>query len=211
MAVLVASIDGPDLAGKTTVATLTTYLLRKNNKNIKFRRTELPSNLVTGSLVDLLRNSADKISPEVFALAYSLDHLHHYQSFIKPIQELKEDCVIIQERSLLTLLIYQGLVGKVDLNWIRELNKFNKNIPNLTLILRINIDELLKRKKIMIKGFDEFEVKEHMEKQVKVYNSLPKDLIKAFNVEYVNAEEDALETAKRCAGRIQKIIDSKVK
>jgi thymidylate kinase len=102
-------------------------------------------------------------------------------------------------------------VGKVDLNWIKELNKFNKNIPDITLILKINLDELLKRKKIMVKGFDEFEVKEHIKKQVEVYNNLPKDLIKEFNVEYVDAEEDALETAKKCAGKIQKIIDSKLK
>jgi len=211
MAVFVVSIDGPDLAGKTTVATLVTYLLRKNNKNIKFRRTELPSNLVTGSFVDILRNSADKTSQEAFALAYSLDHLHHYQTFIEPVKNLKEDCVIIQERSLLSLFVYQGLVGKVDLDWIKQLNKFNKNIPDLTLILKINLDELLKRKKIMVKGFDEFEVEKHIENQVKAYNNLPKDLVKTFNVEYVNAEQDALETAKKCAGRIQKIIDSKFK
>jgi len=96
MAVFVVSIDGPDLAGKTTVATLVTYLLRKNNKNIKFRRTELPSNLVTGSFVDILRNSADKTSQEAFALAYSLDHRPHHQTFIDPLKKVKENCVRIQ-------------------------------------------------------------------------------------------------------------------
>lgn len=209
MAVFVVSIDGPDLVGKTTIATLTTHVLREKNKgkNIVFRRTELPSNLITGSFVDILRNSSDKVSQEVFSLAYSLDHLNHYENFIKPVLERKENYVVIQERSLLTLFVYQGLVGNIDLKWLRELNKFNKNIPNLTLILKINPEKLFNRKKLIVKGFDEFEVKEHLEKQVNIFYNLPKELVKEFNVEYIDVDDDALTTAKRCAERIQKEID----
>lgn len=111
----------------------------------------------------------------------------------------------MQERSLLTTYIYQSLIGKVNLNWLREINKFDKNIPNLTLILKVKEEELFKRKQVGNKEYDKFEVDEFLKKQIEVYYNLPEELKKEFNVVYVDANKNALEVAKEC----KKIIKEK--
>ena len=206
---LIVSIDGPEFCGKTTIANLLIEILRHRNKNKKiiFKRTELPSSSVTGYFTDILRNSNDAVSSKVFALLYALDHLNHFQQVIEPIKASKENFVIIQERSLLTSYVYQGLIGDVDFTWLKEINKFDKNIPDLSLILKVDINELLRRKGLENKNFDKFEVKEHLEKQIKTYYNLPADLVKQFHVEYIDTNDEPLTVAEKCAERIQKEID----
>jgi dTMP kinase len=213
MPTLVVCIDGTDFSGKTTISNLLLELLREKNKNrdIIIKKTVLPSDLITGSFTKILRNSADIISSKVFALAYALDHLHHYETVIKPLEEEGKNFVVIQERSLLTTYIYQGIVGDVDFNWLKEINKFDKNIPDLTLILKVELDELLKRKSLENKVFDKFEVKEHLERQIEAYSNIPEDLAKQFHVEYIDANEDPIDVASKCADRVQKEIDKKFK
>jgi len=207
MSVLVISIDGPDFCGKTTIANIVIEILRQKDKNITFRRTELPSNFITGAFTQILRSSADYVSGEIFALAYAADHLFHYNHSIKPFEDFKENYVIIQERSLLTTYIYQGILGKVDFSWLKEINKFNKNIPKLSLILKTPMEEIQKRISLDRRYFDKFESKDHLKKQVEVYYTLPKDLIKEFNIEYIDAKGDANVVAERCAQRIQKEVE----
>lgn len=204
MALFVVSIDGPDFCGKTTTANLLVELMKRKKNYIVFK-TRLPSDLITGSFSKILRNSRDKASPLVFALAFACDHLYHYEKFIKPLKEKSENIILIQERSLLSTYIYQSLIGNVELSWLREINKFDKNIPDLTLILKVNKEELIKRKKVSQRGYDEFETNEFLEKQIKVYYNLPKELQNEFNVVYVDANKDAFEVAKEC----MKIIEEK--
>ena len=209
MPALVISVDGPDFSGKSTIANLLVEALRKKNKDIIFKRTEVPSNLTTGFSIKVLRNSSDHVSSNVFALSYATDHLHHYETVIKPLKESKENFVIIQERSLLTTFIYQSLIGKTDLKWAREINKFDKNIPDLTLVFKISLNELLKRSQIEKRDFDKFETPEYLDKETKIIYNLPKDFVKEFNVEYLEAEGDPENTVERCVQRIQKEIDKK--
>lgn len=213
MSVFVISIDGPDFSGKTTIANLVIELLRQSNKgkNIQFRRTLVPSRFVTGAFTGILRNSVDKVPGEVFALAYAADHLFHFNHSIKPLEKHKDAFVIVQERSLLTTYIYQGLLGEVDFEWIKELNKFDKNIPKLTLILKLPFDEIKKRKSLDRRQFDKFEKDEHLKRQIETYYNLPSDLVKQFKVEYIDATGSAISVAERCAKRIQAEIDNFVK
>ncbi|MBI2084884.1 MAG: hypothetical protein HYT70_04735 [Candidatus Aenigmarchaeota archaeon] len=209
MPALVISIDGPDFSGKSTVSNLIVEILRNENKKIIFKRTQLPSNSSTGFFTRILANSADQVSSNVFSLAFAADHLHHYESVIKPLKESKDNFVVIQERSLLSTYIYQSLIGKSDLAWMRQINKFNKNVPDLTLILRVLGNEVHKRSQLGKKEFDRFETKEHLEEELKVYYNLPKDFANEFNVEYIDANDSPDEIATRCAKRIQKEIDKR--
>ncbi|MFH0711060.1 MAG: dTMP kinase [Candidatus Aenigmatarchaeota archaeon] len=208
MPALVFSIDGPDFTGKTTIANLLVEILRErfHDKDVLFKRTELPSSLVTGIFTKILRNSSDKVSSKSFALSYALDHLHHFENYIKPMKESKQKIVIIQERSLLSTWIYQGIVGDVDFEWLKEINKFDKNFPDLTLILKVDSKELLKRKSMENREFDKFEVEEHLKKIIDVYYNLPENLKKQFNVEYVEANDSPMSIAKRCTDVIEKKI-----
>ncbi|MCD6381455.1 MAG: hypothetical protein J7L43_00555, partial [Candidatus Aenigmarchaeota archaeon] len=108
MSLLVISIDGPDFSGKSTIANLVVEFLRRKNKgrDIIFKRTSVPSELITGSFTKILRNSKDKITAEEYALVYALDHLHHYINVIKPLEESDKKIVMILERSLLSTYIY---------------------------------------------------------------------------------------------------------
>ncbi len=213
MPALVISVDGPDFSGKSTLANLLIEFLRKNNKtrNVILKRTEVPSILSTGFFTKILRNSADDVSSNVFALAYATDHLHHYKTVIEPLKVSKDNFVVIQERSLLSTYIYQSLIGKTDPQWLREINKFDANIPDLSIILRLPSTEIIKRSQLEKRDSDKFETPEHLEQELKVYYNLPDDLVREFNVEYVDAEGDPEQVAKKCGILIQKLIDEKFK
>lgn len=207
MTVFVVSIDGPDFCGKTTIANIVTELLRKKYKNLKIKRTEVPTSFVTGAFTDILRSVKEEAKQEVFALVYAADHLFHYLNSIKPLEEMKENFLLIQERSLLTTYIYQGILGKVDFSWLDEINKYDKNLPILTLILKTPVQELKNRKSLSRRLFDAFEAADYLEKQAEIYYNLPENLTKKFNVEYVEASAEPLEVAEKCAEIIEKKID----
>lgn len=209
MPVFVVSLDGTDFSGKTTIANLVVELLRQMNKgrHIQFKRTEVPSRFITGSFTSILRSSQDNVPSEVFALAYAADHLFHYHHTIKPLERHMDRFVIVQERSLLTTYVYQALIGNVDLEWLKEINKFDQNIPRLTLVLKVPFDELLKRKSMDRRQYDQFEREDHLRKQTEAYYNLPPELVKMFNIEYVDANDTPINIAERAAQRIQEEID----
>jgi thymidylate kinase len=202
---IIASLDGTDGCVKTTVSNLVLNLLREKYPRFKIVKTALPSTMITGTLTGILRNSADIISPEVFALVYAADHLHHWREFM---QSLPKDSIIMQERSLLSTYIYQGLIGKMDLKWLKQINKYCENRPDITIILRLPIETLVMRK-FGESGYDIFEKREHVQKQVNVYYNLPEELKKEFNVVMVDGEGTPQEIAQRCFDVIQKTIEVK--
>lgn len=209
MPALVVAIEGPDFSGKSTIANLLVEILRKNNRNIVFKRTEIPSTLTTGFFTKILRNSADNVSSEVFSLAYAADQLNHYQTVIKPLKETREKYVVIQERSLLSTFLYQAIIGKSDMDWVKEINKFDKNIPDLTIVLKLSLDEIVKRSSLEKRDFDKFEVKKHLEEEVEAYNNIPEELAKQFNVIHVDTDGDPETIARKCGEIVQKEIDKR--
>jgi len=209
MPTFIISIDGPDFCGKTTIANLLLETLRQRYKEngIFFKRTNVPSNLITGSFTKILRNSKDDVASEVFALCYALDHLHHYNKIIKPLKETKEKYIVVMERSLLSTYIYQGIIGNLDLKWMREINKFCGTKPDVTIILKVDTEELVKRMRMEKRGFDKFELEEHVKRQVEVYYNLPEDLKREFNVVYVDANKDPSEVAEEIVNEIKSELD----
>jgi len=191
MSVFIISVDGPDFSGKTTISNLLVEKLRRElGKSVVIKRTSLPSDTITGIVPKILRSVKIKIDPHVFSLAYALDHLHHYHVLIKPMLESKKKYLVVMERSLLSTYIYQGIIGDVDLKWLRKINAFCKTRPNLTVILKVKESELLKRIKLERREFDKFETKQHVLRQVRVYYNLPTSLRREFHVRYVDANEE---------------------
>jgi len=207
MPALIVAIEVADFAGKTTIANLMVEILRKNNKNIFFKRTSGPSQLITGVFPRILANSSSNVSSEVFSLAFATDFLHKYETVIKPLKEAKENYVIIEDRCILSTIIYKSLIGKANIEWIREVNKFTKYLPDITLILKLNIDEILKRSTLEKKDFDKFETKRHLEDEVIIYNNLTPELVKEFKIQYIDANKDPERISKECSDIIQKEIN----
>ncbi len=176
----ILAIEGPDFAGKTTIATA--LLLKLRERGMKVERTELPSRLITGIMTDILRNSKDEISPEVFALVYAADHLHHYHRVIAH----NSIDLLLLERSALSFFVYEGLVLGVDMGWLREMNRYNGTKPDLTVVLRVPEDELLRRAKIRRGSEDAFEKEQFVRRVARSFYNLPDWLREEFNVVYVD-------------------------
>ncbi|MBR9689849.1 MAG: hypothetical protein GOV01_03065 [Candidatus Altiarchaeota archaeon] len=176
------SLEGPDFSGKSTLGTA--LLMKLRDKGLTIERMELPSRMVTGIFTELLRNSKDKIDPKVFAMIYSADHLHHYLST----QSMNDIDVMLLERSVVSLFVYQSIVLGVDPEWIKELNKYNQTVPDLTVIVKVPEEELIRRSKIRVGLNDAFEKEDFLRKVVKAYYNLPEWLIKKYNVKYIEWE-----------------------
>ncbi|MBR9680624.1 MAG: hypothetical protein GOU98_02250 [Candidatus Altiarchaeota archaeon] len=176
------SLEGPDFSGKSTLSTALVMKFREEGKKVE--RMELPSRLVTGIFTELLRNSKDKIDPKVFALVYSADHLHHHLTT----KNLKGSDLLILERSVISLYVYQSMVLGVDEDWIKELNIYNQTIPDLTVIIKIPAEELIRRSKIRVGLEDAFEKEDFMKKVIDKYYNLPDWIIKKYNVKYLEWE-----------------------
>lgn len=199
----VCSIDGPDFCGKTTIANLVVEELRRHFPERLIKKTHLPSDLITGAFTKILRNSADTVSDEVFALAYAADHLHHDRVFVDKLRKHDGNAILVQERSLLTTLIYHGIIGNVDMKWVRAINRYDTNIPDMQIILKVDIEELLKRKRVEQRDFDRFETEAHLKRQTDAYYNLPKGLRNEFNVTLLEANGSPEEVAAGCAGLIR--------
>jgi thymidylate kinase len=182
----VVSLEGPDFSGKSTLATA--LLMKLREKGLSVERTELPSRLVTGHFTDILRNSKDKVDPAVFALTYAADHLHHFNTM----KGKKQADVLILERSSLSYFVYQGLVLGVNIDWLRELNKFNGMKPNLTVIVKTPYKELLRRKNIRLGSEDKFEEDAFLKKVNESFMNLPEWMVSEYNVKYFEYEDNSI-------------------
>jgi len=205
MGVFVVSVDGPDFSGKTTVSNLLVEELRKRLPEQIIKKSEVPSSLVTGAFTKILRNSSDSVDPRVFALTYAADHLHHYNAVVKRLETASESYILVQERSLLSSIIYQGLLGDVDMDWLLEINKYDLNIPHLQIILKIDINEILERKSVEKRDFDKFETASSLEAQARVYYDLDPELSRKFNVKLIDIDSgrDAQAIACECADVVE--------
>jgi len=211
MPALVISLEGPDFTGKSTISSLIVEKLRRtySENGIIIKKTEVPSIMVTGFFPKVLRGLKDKPSSRVIALAYAADHLYHYENYIKQLDEREEKYVIIQERSLLSTFVYQGILGDLDLDWLKEINKYDKNIPDLTLVLKVDYNELIRRKSIEKREYDIYEKDEFLKKEISIYYNLPEELKKEFNVVYVDANKNVDEVVRECFSIINDFIKKK--
>ncbi len=189
------SLEGPDFSGKTTLATALVSKLR--GKGLRVERMELPSRLVTGIFTELLRNSKDRVDPRVYALVYAADHLHHYLS-----TKGVEADVVVLERGVVSYFVYQGLVLGVDVEWLKELNRFNGTVPDLTVIVKVPVEELIRRSRIRAGMKDAFEREGFLKKVAKTYYDLPRWLVEDYNVVYLDHDPDT----ERLAGRVAELI-----
>ena len=77
--------------------------------------------------------------------------------------------------------------------------------------MKVLANEIIKRSQLEKRDHDKFETPQHLEEELKVYYNLPEELVREFNVEYIDAGDDPEDIAERCAKRIQKEIEEKLK
>lgn len=133
-------IEGLDKSGKTTHSRLLVKAL--NNMGYDAIYTCEPSRGVFGSLLrNIILHGQRRAPPVLEAVLFAADRFDHVENEIKP--ALKEGKIVVSDRYLYSSLAYQGASG-LDLDWIREINRFAPT-PDLAIYIDVPVEVILER------------------------------------------------------------------
>jgi dTMP kinase len=150
------SFEGLDLCGKTTQSNLLVERLTSLGKQVVYLRepggTEI-SEKIRDILLDL-RHSEMSAKAELFLFSAARTQL--VSQVIKP--ALADGKIVICDRFYDSTTAYQGFGRGINLEEIHAINRIavDGTIPDLTLFMSVQLDELLRRQKIK-KGIDRME------------------------------------------------------
>ena len=161
-------LDGIDACGSTTHVQLLESWLKKNK--IKVKITHEPTQSSIGRLIkEYLRE--DKGFPELDALLFASDRAEHTKEIKK---WLDSKYFVISDRYVESSICYQS-IGGVDINWIKEINKFAL-IPDIYIILDIDAKEAIERIKKERVNIEKFERLEFLTKVRDVFLHRAKEM-----------------------------------
>ena len=132
-------LEGIDGCGKSTQGRLLAERLRGLGYGVV--ETREPSDGPIGRLLRERGEEGFRFPPEVEALLYAADRLHHVEEVVKP--ALRAGCIVVSERYLHSSIAYQG-AGGVDVDWIRMLNRYAPR-PDLVVFLDVKPETALER------------------------------------------------------------------
>ncbi|MCW3988627.1 MAG: dTMP kinase [Candidatus Bathyarchaeota archaeon] len=125
-------LEGIDGSGKDTHLKFLARKLRELGYAVV--ETAEPSRYGVGAFLKRYAKRKERRLPaESEALLYASDRFDHVKNVIKP--ALRRDQIVISARYYYSSMAYQGAVG-VDLDWIREMNRFALK-PDLAILLDI--------------------------------------------------------------------------
>ena len=143
--------EGIDGSGKDTHRKFLAESLRESGYTVI--ETAEPSKDRVGEFLKRYARSKDRLPAETEALLYAADRYEHVSKVIEP--ALNKGNIVLSIRYLYSSLAYQGGVG-VNLDWIREINKFAPK-PDLGILFDILPEyslNRLKRKKSIFESTD---------------------------------------------------------
>jgi dTMP kinase len=124
--------EGIDGSGKDTHIKLLSEELRQHGQSVL--ETAEPSGNEVGALLRRYqRKSGKRLPAETEALLYTADRYEHVRNVVEP--ALKKGQIVLSNRYFYSTLAYQGAMG-VDLDWIREMNRFAPK-PDAAILLDI--------------------------------------------------------------------------
>jgi dTMP kinase len=125
-------LEGIDGSGKDTHLKFLAKELREQGYTVV--ETAEPSMDRVGTFLKrYAKRNEDRLPAESEALLYASDRFDHVKNVIRP--ALLRDQIVISARYYYSSMAYQGAVG-VDLDWIREMNRFALK-PDLAVLLDI--------------------------------------------------------------------------
>ncbi|MCT4685706.1 dTMP kinase [Vallitalea sp.] len=144
---LFISIEGADGSGKSTqIEKLKTYL-EQHNYEFVFTR-EPGGTVISESIRDIILNKDFmEMSDMTEALLYAASRAQHVEQYIKPL--LKEGKIVICDRFVDSSVVYQGHARGLGIGNVEQINKYATGglEPDITILLDIDAEEGLKRKK----------------------------------------------------------------
>ena len=142
--------EGGEGSGKTTQIKLLSKKL--SNSNIPFIITREPGGTMIGEEIRkiLVSGKIEKLDSFSELLYFTAARRQHITEVIMP--ALKLGKIVISDRYVFSTMVYQGYVGGVNLNMIKELHQnFCFDLfPDLTILLDVDPNEGLNRKNILI-------------------------------------------------------------
>jgi dTMP kinase len=153
--------EGIDGSGKSTHIKTLTNELRERGYSVL--TTSEPSRDRIGNFIRRYAERNDhRLTPETEALLFAADRFEHVMTVVEP--ALKRGRIVISDRYLYSSLAYQG-AGGLDLDWIREMNRFAPK-PDLGILLDIlpefSLQRVERRKTV-------FEVSDYLRKVRDIY------------------------------------------
>jgi dTMP kinase len=153
--------EGIDGSGKSTHIKALTDELRGRGYSVL--TTSEPSKDRIGNFIRRYAERNDgRLTPETEALLFAADRFEHVMTIIEP--ALRRRRIVISDRYLYSSLAYQG-AGGLDLDWIREMNRFAPK-PDLGILLDIlpefSLQRVDRRKTV-------FEVSDYLRKVRNIY------------------------------------------
>ncbi|MCW3989526.1 MAG: dTMP kinase [Candidatus Bathyarchaeota archaeon] len=124
-------LEGIDGSGKDTHLKLLARELRELGYAVV--ETAEPSRGRVGTFLKGYAKRKERLPAESEAFLYASDRFEHLKNVVKP--ALRRDQIVISARYYYSSMAYQGAVG-VDLDWIREMNRFALK-PDLAILLDI--------------------------------------------------------------------------
>ncbi|UCD45847.1 MAG: dTMP kinase [Candidatus Bathyarchaeota archaeon] len=134
--------EGIDGSGKDTHIKFLLRELRERGYNV-VETAEPSKNRVGTFLKRYQRRDEGRLPAETEALIFAGDRFDHLKTVVEP--ALKRGAIVISNRYFYSSLAYQGAMG-VDLDWIREMNRFARK-PDLVVLLDILPEFSLQRLK----------------------------------------------------------------
>ncbi len=154
--------EGIDGSGKSTHIKLLAEELR--GRGLSVLETSEPSKDRIGTFIrEYAERNGDRFTLETETLLFAADRYEHVRQVIAP--ALKRGMVVISDRYFYSSIAYQGATG-IDLDWIREMNRFAPR-PNLGILLDILPESSLERVNDRAKTV--FEVSDYLKKVRDIY------------------------------------------
>lgn len=145
------AIEGIDGAGSSTQTKLLVNRLKEMGYDSVFTKEPNPEGKIEAVIRSFLKEPSGV--PELDALLFAADRIHHITYFIRP--WLDEGKVVVTDRYLESSIAYQTSQG-LDEEWILTINK-GAIRPNLTIILDIDPVISLRRKGVLHDRFENVE------------------------------------------------------
>lgn len=154
--------EGIDGSGKSTHIKLLAEELR--GRGLSVLETSEPSKDRIGTFIrEYAERNGDRFTLETETLLFAADRYEHVRQVIAP--ALKRGMVVISDRYFYSSIAYQGATG-IDLDWIREMNRFAPR-PDLGILLDILPESSLERVNDRAKTV--FEVSDYLRKVRDIY------------------------------------------
>ena len=172
-------LEGSDGVGKTTLSKIISEDLNKLGYSTQLSRE--PTN---GQYGKLIRESAihGRYSLEEELDLFIKDRKEHINEVINP--ALNAGKIVILDRYFYSTMAYQGARG-ADINNIKNLHEEFAIIPNLLILLKLDVDKALSRIKKSRESIDLFENKDYLQKVNDIY-----DKIEHPNILRINADQE---------------------